>query len=177
MTASDDTQPPRARRRPSRPVPPSVASAVRPPAVPARFRIFIIDAGWKSAAAQVLRDNFSMILSFQQGDPFYVLTRQQSQRIIRNNPVLVGKDPIILVRDLHQSCQPGGEEFHGFHLNLGLLRKPEQVLSTLQEFLHFLVTHRHSADIERDIREKLHRDGFAGTLEVIRAGAQEALGA
>ncbi len=135
----------------------------------------MIDSGWKSPAAQVLRDNFSMIFSFQGRDPFYVLTRQQSQGIIRRNPVLVGKDPIILVRDLEQRQDEDGEEFHGFHLNLGLLHKSNQVLDALRQFLQFLTEHRHSVNIERDIREKLHRDGLAGTIEVIRAGAQEAM--
>lgn len=141
-----------------------------------RFRIFVIDTGWKSPAAQILRANFSMILTFQDGDPFYVLTRRQSQQIVNRNPVLMGKDPIILVRDL--TNQPGldGEEFHGFHLNLGLLNKPTEVLEALREFLQFLKAHRNSPNIEMDIREKLHRDGFIGTLQVIRAGAQEALG-
>ena len=146
-------------------------------AEPHRVRIFVIDSGWKSPSAQVVRDNFSMILSFQGRDPFYVLTRKQSRDIIRRNPVLAGKDPIILVRDLHQSQSQGnsGDEFHGFHLNLGLLHKPNQVLDALRQFLLFLTEHRGSVNIERDIREKLHRDGLAGTIEVIRAGAQEAM--
>lgn len=152
----------------------SVATVSQPSG--SRFRIFVIDTGWKSPAAQILRANFSMILTFQDGDPFYVLTRKQSQQIVHRNPVLMGKDPIILVRDL--TDQPGldGEEFHGFHLNLGLLNKPTEVLGALREFLQFLKAHRNSPNIEMDIREKLHRDGFIGTLQVIRAGAQEALG-
>lgn len=145
------------------------------PQEPYRFRIFVIDSGWKSPAAQVVRDNFSMILSFQGRDPFYVLSRKQSSNIIRQNPVLAGKDPIILVRDLVQTLDDNGEEFHGFHLNLGVLHKPNQVLDALRQFLQFLTSHRNSTNIERDIREKLHRDGWAGAIEVIRAGAQEAM--
>ena len=145
------------------------------PQEPYRFRIFVIDSGWKSPAAQVVRDNFSMILSFQGRDPFYVLSRKQSSNIIRQNPVLAGKDPIILVRDLVQTLDDNGDEFHGFHLNLGVLHKPNQVLDALRQFLQFLTSHRNSTNIERDIREKLHRDGWAGAIEVIRAGAQEAM--
>jgi hypothetical protein len=142
---------------------------------PHRFRIFVIDSGWKSPAAQVLRDNFSMIHSFQDSDPFYVLSRKQSQGIIRRNPVLIGKDPIILVRDLEYFNSQNGEEFHGFHLNLGLIQKPVRVLEALREFLQFLTEHRDSVNIEQDIRNKLHLDGLIGTLEVIRAGAQDAM--
>lgn len=142
---------------------------------PHRFRIFVIDSGWKSPAAQVLRDNFSMIHSFQERDPFYVLSRKQSQGIIRRNPVLVGKDPIILVRDLVQTIAEDGEEFHGFHLNLGLINRPVRVLDALRQFLQFLTEHRDSTNIEQDIRRKLHLDGLVGTIEVIRAGAQDAM--
>ncbi|MEI6355222.1 MAG: hypothetical protein WCO47_10915 [Methylococcus sp.] len=143
-----------------------------------RFRIFVIDAGWKSPAAEVLRSNFTMILCSLGRDPLYVLTRRQSQEIIRKNPILVGKDPIILVRDL--SGKPSieeDEEFHGFHFNLGLIHQPTLALKHLQEFLHFLISHRDSPNIEMDIRQKLHHDGLIGTLEVIRSSTQEAVGA
>lgn len=143
--------------------------------MPHRFRIFVIDSGWKSPAAQVLRDNFSMIHTFQDRDPFYVLSRKQSQDIIRRNPVLIGKDPIILVRDLERYMNEDGQEFHGFHLNLGLIHRPVWVLDALRQFLQFLTEHRSSRNIEQDIRKKLHLDGLIGTIEVIRAGAQDAL--
>ncbi len=152
-------------------------AALRQKEETSRFRIFVIDAGWKSPAAEVLRSNFTMILSSLGRDPLYVLSRRQSQEIIRKNPILVGKDPIILVRDL--SGKPSieeDEEFHGFHFNLGLIHQPTLALKYLQEFLHFLISHRDSPNIEMDIGQKLHHDGFIGTLEVIRSSTQEAMG-
>ena len=152
-------------------------AAMKQPDETSRFRIFVIDAGWKSPAAEVLRSNFTMIVCSLARDPLYVLTRRQSQEIIRKNPILVGKDPIILVRDL--SGKPSieeDEEFHGFHFNLGLIHQPTMALKYLQEFLHFLISHRDSPNIEMDIGQKLHRDGLIGTLEVIRSSTQEAVG-
>lgn len=180
MTTKKDSTPVRKKRMRNSAKTEAETLAIEPtagtlPQEPYRFRIFVIDSGWKSPAAQVVRDNFSMILSFQGRDPFYVLSRKQSSNIIRQNPVLAGKDPIILVRDLVQTLDDNGEEFHGFHLNLGVLHKPNQVLDALRQFLQFLTSHRNSTNIERDIREKLHRDGWAGAIEVIRAGAQEAM--
>jgi len=180
MTTKKDSTPVRKKRMRNSPKTEAQTLAIEPaagtlPQEPYRFRIFVIDSGWKSPAAQVVRDNFSMILSFQGRDPFYVLSRKQSSNIIRQNPVLAGKDPIILVRDLVQTLDDNGEELHGFHLSLGVLHKPNQVLDALRQFLQFLTSHRNSTNIERDIREKLHRDGWAGAIEVIRAGAQEAM--
>ena len=136
-----------------------------------RFHFFIIDAGWKSESAKVLRENFPMIRQFQNNDPLYVLTRAQSVALIRANPDLIGKDPIILVHDLHAMGGQGESGYHGFRLCLGLLKDGPKALASLQKFLRFVQHHRHSPDIEKAIREQLHRKGLEGAIEVIREGA------
>lgn len=133
-----------------------------------RFHFFIIDAGWKSTAAKVLRENFGMIREFQNSDPLYVLNRQQSIDLIRANPDLIGKDPVILVHDLHAQGGRGESGYHGFRLCLGLLNDGQQALTAMQKFLRFIQQHRHSVDIEQDIRDKLHRKGMESAIEVIR---------
>ncbi|HWO99308.1 MAG TPA: hypothetical protein VNL74_01605 [Methylococcus sp.] len=142
----------------------------------ARFRFFIVDSGWNSPAARVIRENFEKIREFQDGDPLYVLSKAQSTEILRRNPHFIGKDPIIFVRDMNARGPADGDEYHGFHLNLGVIKDPIKALAALQEFLNFLAAHRHSLDIERDIRQKLHRDGLVGMIEVIREGAKDAMG-
>lgn len=138
-----------------------------------RFHFFIIDAGWKSAAARVIRENFHMIREFQNNDPLYILNREQSVELIRENPELIGKDPIILVHDLHAQGGRGESGYHGFRLCLGLIKNSQQALNAMQEFLRFVQNHRQSADIEKDIRKKLHRQGLEGAIDVIREGAQD----
>jgi len=138
-----------------------------------RFHLFLIDAGWKSSSAKVIRDNFHMIREFQNSDPLYVLTREQSIEVIRENPDLIGKDPILLVHDLHAKGGRGESGYHGFRLCLGLIKDSSKALSAMQEFLRFVHSHRRSADIEKDIRKKLHHAGMQGALEVIREGAGE----
>ncbi len=133
-----------------------------------RFHFFIIDAGWKSTAAKVLRDNFGMIREFQNSDPLYVLNRQQSIDLIRANPDLIGKDPVILVHDLHAQGGRGESGYHGFRLCLGLINDGQQALAAMQKFLRFIQQHRHSVDLEKDIRNNLHRKGFESAIEVIR---------
>ncbi|MCI0666983.1 MAG: hypothetical protein L0Y43_02900, partial [Methylococcaceae bacterium] len=56
---------------------------------------------------------------------------------------------------------------------LGVMRNAEQALRAMQQFLRFIADHRHSPDIEQDIRKQLHRNGMEGAIEVIREGAQE----
>jgi hypothetical protein len=136
-----------------------------------RFHFFVIDAGWKTESAKVLRENFRMIREFQNSDPLYVLTREQSVALIRANPDLIGKDPIILVHDLHAQGGQGESGYHGFRLCLGLLKDGPKALASLLKFLRFVQHHRHSPDIEKAIREQLHRKGLEGAIEVIREGA------
>lgn len=169
-----DTSATRARK--TRPNPATSAQGAEAGRHP-RFRLFILDTGWTSPAAQVIRDNFEMIRTFKNGDPLYVLSPEQSREIIRKHPHFIGKDPILIVRDMHCSGPRNGGEYHGFHLNLGLIQKPVRALAALQEFLRFLTVHRQSPNIEKDIRDRLHKDGFIGTIEVIREGAKDAMGA
>ena len=141
-----------------------------------RFHFFIIDSGWKTDAAKVLRENFHMLREFQENDPLYVLSRDQSIALIRKNPDLIGRDPIVLVHDLHAQGGRGESGYHGFRLCLGVLHDGQQALAAMQKFLRFVKRHRQSTDIEKDIRDKLHRKGLEGTIEVIREGAELMLG-
>ena len=138
-----------------------------------RFHYFIIDAGWKSHSARVLRENFHMIREFENHDPLYVLTHKQSTELIRANPDLIGKDPILLVHDLHAKGGRGPSGYHGFRLCLGVIKNSEQALHAMQEFLRFIADHRSSPNIEKDLQRRLHREGLEGAIEVIRESAQE----
>jgi hypothetical protein len=142
-----------------------------------RFRFFIIDTGWKSQSAKVIRDNFAMIREYQQGDALYVLSREQSLSLVKRHPDMIGKDPIIMVHDLHaHNYHEDDDDYHGFRLNLGMITDGEVALDALQRFLRFVTLHRRSRDIEQDIKDKLHKDGIRGSIEIIRSGAQEVVG-
>jgi hypothetical protein len=41
----------------------------------------------------------------------------------------------------------------------------------LRVFLHFLAVHRQSPNIEEAIKQKLHREGMLGAIEVLRVGS------
>jgi hypothetical protein len=137
-----------------------------------RFQFFLIDSGWDGPAANVIRQNLRMVTQMQNHDPFYVLTRSQSSEILRRHPHLIGKDPILLARDIHGARYHGRKQYHGFHLNLGIIQKPEDALEVLQNFVNFLAVHRKNANIDHLIKQKLHRDGLQGAVEVLRGGSE-----
>jgi hypothetical protein len=132
-----------------------------------RFRIFIVDSGWNSAAHKVLQENFGLIRDLQKDDPIYVLSREKSIELSRRHQERIGRDPVIAVHDMAAMGESGTTDFHGFRLNLGLMRTPQQALLALQNFVRFLSSHRQSADLEAEIRRDLRREGLAGAIEII----------
>ncbi len=137
-----------------------------------RFQFFLIDSGWIGPVPELMRQNLGMITHLHNNDPFFILSREQSSELLKKHPHLIGKDPILLARDLHGSKTTGAKEYHGFHLNLGIIKDPEKAMDVLQHFLNFLAVHRKSRSIEAKIRQQLHRDGFVGAIEVLRGGAE-----
>jgi hypothetical protein len=113
-----------------------------------------------------LIESFALIRELQKNDPIYVLSRERSVEFMRRHGSRIGRDPIIAVHDMRALETSGTGGFHGFRLSLGLLRTPEQALLGLQSFTRFLVTHRHSTDLEADIRARLRREGLTGAIEI-----------
>ena len=142
-----------------------------------RFRIFIIDAGWNSAAHRVLQENFALIRDLQKDDPIYVLSRDRAIEFMRRHQSRIGRDPIIAVHDLAAMDESGTTGFHGFRLHLGVLRTPQQALMALQSFARFLNTHRQSVHLEAEIRADLRREGLAGAIEIIMHHEAREIGA
>jgi len=153
----------------ARPLAEALPAVIQPngaPSAASRFRIFIVDSGWNSAARRVLHENFALIRDLQRDDPIYVLSREKSVEFMRRHGSRIGRDPIIAVHDMQALNKGGTTGFHGFRLSLGLLRTPQQALMGLQAFARFLVEHRHSADLEADIRARLRREGLSGAIEI-----------
>jgi hypothetical protein len=147
----------------------------KPPADP-RFRIFIIDSGWNAVARRVLRHNFALIRRLHREELIYLLSRKKSVEFIGRHRSLIGRDPIIAVHDLRAMGGRGTAGFHGFRLHLGILRTPRQALVALQTFAGFVGAHRHSRNLEADIRTGLRREGMLGSVEILLHKVPRALG-
>jgi hypothetical protein len=137
-----------------------------------RFRIFVIDTRWNSVASRVLHENFAMIRDLNRDDEVYLLDRDMSVALLRHYPSQIGRDPIITVHDTHAIHRHRVHHTHGFRMHLGILYSEEQVLTALKMFVRFLSMHRTAKDLEKLVRQNLHRQGLAGIIEIM-AGAEQ----
>jgi len=141
-----------------------------------RFNFFLIDTGWNEAVSHMVHKHFPRLLHHHNPkDSLYILNPEQSVEVLRHAPYEIGHDPIILVYDLFAPDCKNSQNYKGFRLALGLIRHPEQAMARLQEFFRFLVTHRTSADLNREIRRSLHREGFQGMVKILRESTTEVL--
>lgn len=130
-----------------------------------RFRMFVIDTDRNLVASKVLRENFALLLDINANDPAYYLDRDTSVDLLRQHTKLTGRDPIIIVQDMHPVSQSGGA--HGFRVHLGLLHKEREVLHALQMFARFMRKNNAAKNLDIEAREKLVREGFPGAIEII----------
>jgi hypothetical protein len=140
-----------------------------------RFDIFLIDTGWNSTISKAVHSHLALMFSFDRQDTFYVLSSEQSVELFKRSPRLIGHDPIILVYDLHAPADRKSRGYHGFRLNLGLLKHPGQALARLQEFLRFIAVNRASDRLDRSIRRELYREGLDGMVKILREASTELL--
>jgi hypothetical protein len=140
----------------------------------ARFHFFVIDTAWNGPVSKAVRAHLPLMARFMKEDPLFVLTPEMSVEVLRQAPELIGHDPMILVYDL---VKPPGRArtYHGFRLNLGLMRNPEQALARFQEFVRFLSCHRCNLDLDLAIRHQLHKQGFQGMVKILREATNELL--
>jgi hypothetical protein len=149
----------------------------RPPE-PGRFNIFVIDTGWNVVASKLLAKSLPLIRDLNPSDGTYVLDRERSISVLRRHAALIGRDPIISVHDLdvidrgvaqHEHARV---DVHGFRLHLGLVKSEEKIKDALDMFVRFLRRHRDSRHLEKDVREKLRKEGLAGTIEIMGKGVE-----
>ena len=133
-----------------------------------RFHLFVLDCGWNLEASRALRDNLDILDELTPQCPIYVLTTEQSRGLLARDPQRIGFDPCLILHDLHAHGGRGDSGYHGFRLSLGTARKYEDAVALLQEFLRFAAIHRDCADIESAVKQKLHREGLANAIQVLR---------
>lgn len=143
-----------------------------------RFDFFLVDTGWNAAVSKVVRTQLRSLFDvggYHEHDHLYELSPQQSAVVLGRAPENIGCDPTIIVYDLYGSIQVRSGNYHGFRLNLGLMRHPEQALARLQELTRFIAIHRTAERLDREVRRELHREGFEGIVKVLRETSLEML--
>jgi hypothetical protein len=140
-----------------------------------RFDIFLIDTGWNVGVSKLVRSHLPLMYEYHRQDSLYILTPEQSVALLRLAPEVIGRDPIVIVYDQFATDQSKSGKFRGFRLCLGLMRKPEQALLRLHEFVRFIALHRTAKHLDREISRELHREGFDGMVKILREASTELL--
>ncbi len=138
-----------------------------------RFDIFLVDTCWNREVSKVVHSHLETMFAIQCDESFYVLTPEQSAKLMRQAPRLIGHDPILLVYDLHVPPGKKLRGYRGFRLNLGLIKRADQAMIRLQEFLRFMAMNRTSGSLNRAISRELHREGLDGLVKIIREALTE----
>jgi hypothetical protein len=140
-----------------------------------RFDIFLIDTGWNQPVSKLVHAHLPILHSYQKQDTLYLLTPEQSIEILRREPLLIGRDPTILVYDLHAPKGDGAGKYRGFRIHLGRFRSGEQALAKLQDFLRFVNCHRTAECLDVEVKRELHREGLSGAVKLLREASEASI--
>jgi hypothetical protein len=143
-----------------------------------RFHVFLIDTGWNGPVSKLIRSQLPLIHQYHPKDPVYILTPEQSIRILKNAPEHIGLDPIVVVYDLHTPKHAKGANdgnYRGFRLNLGLIKSPEQALHRFQHFVRFVAQNRNCECFADEVKRELHKEGVANWIKVLHDASEASL--
>ncbi len=140
-----------------------------------RFDIFLIDTGWNAHVSKLVQAHLPILHSFNKQDSLYILSAEQSVEILRREPQLIGRDPTILIYDLHAPKGIGHGKYKGFRIHLGRFRNGEQALARLQEFLRFVNLHRTAECLDVEVKKELHREGVSGAIRLLHEASEASI--
>jgi hypothetical protein len=143
-----------------------------------RFHVFLIDTGWNGPVSKVLHEHMPLFHHYHPQDPVYILSREQSIKVLKKAPEHIGRDPMVVVYDIYHPIGTKTMEkanYHGFRLNLGIFKNPEQALGKFQEFLKFVATHRTADCLSCEVERELHREGLGNMVKLLREASEASL--
>ncbi|PTY01921.1 hypothetical protein DB346_10755 [Verrucomicrobia bacterium LW23] len=145
---------------------PAAGAVKLPEPEPPVFDVYVIDSGWNVPAHHVLKAERVLFSQFLKQHRLYVLTKEQSQEFLRENPSLIGKDPIVAIVD-KESLVKGNPAGFGARLELGLVKDRDRVVWLLKMILRIVNNRRACLNLTRTIRDATHKEGFKGAVEII----------
>jgi hypothetical protein len=145
-----------------------------------RFHVFLIDTGWNGPVSRVLQAHMPLFHHYYPQDPVYILSKEQSIKILKSSPEHIGRDPMVIMYDTYVASGAAARlnkkaNYHGFRLNLGIIRNPEQALAKLQEFLKFVAKNREADCMSREVERELHREGLGNMVKLLREASEASL--
>lgn len=131
-----------------------------------RFDLFVIDLGWKSPIAEVLRNNMPLLRQYQLHYNLYALSAEQCRELFRIHPSMIGNEPSLIVLD-REAQAAERKQGYGFKLNLGMIRDVTTANSILKWCLAVLAEQRPGSDLTAPIRTVMHKEGIRGAVDII----------
>lgn len=137
-----------------------------PPGRRKRFDVFVIDVGWKSPVADMLRSNLQLLKRYQENYNLFVLTEEQCAQLAQVHPSVLGNEPSVLVidRDAQELQRKQG---FGFKLNLGMIRDVGTANAILKWVLAVVAEQKPGSDLTEPIRTVLQKEGFQGAIDIL----------
>lgn len=131
-----------------------------------RFDLFVVDLGWKSPIADVLRHNMELLRHYQLHYNLYVLNEEQCRELFRVHPSMIGNEPSLVVidREAQAAMRPQG---FGFKLNLGMIRDATTASSILKWCLAVLAEQKPGSDLTEPVRTVMHKEGIRGAIDIM----------
>jgi hypothetical protein len=131
-----------------------------------RLDIYVIDSGWDSVAHRVLCNSLDLIKNYLVNHNLYVLSPDQSTKLLSAHSELIEKDPVLMVVDplALKLRNPHG---YGARLVLGQIYDESRVEWLIRMFLRVVNTHSETLDIAHTFQEYNYREGVKGAVEIV----------
>jgi len=140
-----------------------------------RFDIFIVDVGWHSPVADVLRKNLETCMKYQLMTNTYLLSREQCAAMFREHPSMIGTEPSLIIIDREAYAARRAQGF-GFKVNLGMIRDVGTANNLLKWILGVLAEQKPGSDVTVPIRTVIHKEGIRGAISIAADLARSPMG-
>ena len=141
---------------------------------PNRFQIYIIDSGFNERASALLAPLIERMRKFAKNSDLYLLDEARSTRYLRKFPLLIGKDPVIVVVDQFARKEKFANGF-GVHFQLGVVRNEERARWYMKILLRALNDPEASQDLASTMREAVRIEGIRGLYWTIMESFSDSL--
>lgn len=131
-----------------------------------RLDIYVIDSGWDSVPHRVLCNSLDLIKNYLTNHNLYVLSPDQSTKLLSSHPELIERDPILMVVD-PLALKLNNAHGYGARLVLGQIYDESRIEWLIRMFLRVVNTHTETLDIAHTFQRYNYREGVKGAIEIV----------
>ena len=134
---------------------------------PKHLDVYALDSGWNEEMSEVLKAHLHLIATYlTDRDNFYLLNKEQSTAILKENREYIGKDPMLIVYDSDAKIEKR-KTGCGFRCCLGVMKSADEATALLQNILRIVLDAKKSQNLKGAIRKEVHREGLDGMMQIV----------